>query len=215
MRCGTFWTNNGVGLLPPLWFFLTASPQQGDRSLRLRNMPEERTHRYFWSGFGNDKPARDLRLSDLLASEIVFVDDTANFNIKLTAEGFVGETVVVKLIREGDSAILDQKSVTVTENGVAQKIRLSHRPDTMGEFDYAVVVDAAEGEVNRDNNRETQHVSVRDETIRVLLAGSLPSFEYTYLKRLLNRQVKKNRSQCEIDRTRNSVTVSRSRLRKN
>jgi len=146
----------------------------------------------FLIGLGNDKPARDLRLTDLLASDVVFVDDTANFDMKLTAEGFEGESVTVKLIREGESAALDQKTVAITEDGVAQKIRLSHRPDTMGEFDYAVVVEPAEGEMNRDNNRETKHVSVRDETIRVLLAGSFPTFEYTYLKRLFSRQVKKS-----------------------
>jgi len=38
------------------------------------------------------------------------------------------------------------------------------------------------GESNRDNNRETRHVSIRKEKIRVLLADSGPRWEFRYLK---------------------------------
>jgi hypothetical protein len=42
-------------------------------------------------------------------------------------------------------------------------------------------------ESNRDNNRLTRTVSVREEKVRVLLVQSYPSFEYRYLKHMLQR----------------------------
>ncbi|QDU93472.1 VWA domain-containing protein [Lignipirellula cremea] len=142
-------------------------------------------------GLGNEEPARDLRLTDLLASEMVFVDDVANFDVKLSAEGFDGESVVVRLKREDQAGVLDEQTVVLQGPG-AQSVRLSHRPGETGEFEYTVEVEQRKGEINFENNRQSQQVAVRDETIRVLLAQGYPNYEFRYLKSLLGRQLKKS-----------------------
>ena len=44
-------------------------------------------------GIGSDRPARDLKLSDLLVDDVVFVNDIVNFQFKLTASGLAGARV--------------------------------------------------------------------------------------------------------------------------
>ena len=50
-------------------------------------------------GLGNDKPPRDLRLSDLLVDEVVFVGDQVNFDFKVTGSGYAGRRATVRLTR--------------------------------------------------------------------------------------------------------------------
>ena len=51
-------------------------------------------------GVGSDRPARDLKLSDLEVEDVVFVNDLVHFRFKLTAAGFAGKTVSIVLRRE-------------------------------------------------------------------------------------------------------------------
>ena len=38
----------------------------------------------FFVGLGSDRPLRELKLSDLLVDDVVFVDDLVHFRFKLT-----------------------------------------------------------------------------------------------------------------------------------
>lgn len=51
----------------------------------------------YFIGLGSDRPVRDLKLSDLIVDDIVFVNDVVNFECKLTASGFAGRKVSVAL----------------------------------------------------------------------------------------------------------------------
>ena len=60
-------------------------------------------------------------------------------------------------------------------------------PSVPGEIDLAIEVPPLPEELNHENNRETRHLSVRKEKIRVLLADSSPRWEFRYLKTLFER----------------------------
>jgi hypothetical protein len=123
----------------------------------------------FLVGLGDPEPPRDIRLSDLLVDEIVFVDDLVNFDFKLTATGYEGKRVAVRLTQEGRSGPpLDEKQVTLAADDQAQNVRLAFRPQEQGDFEYVVEVEPQEGEANLDNNREVREVRVRDESLRAL-----------------------------------------------
>lgn len=142
----------------------------------------------FLVGLGSSRPPRDLRLSDLLVEDIVFAGDVVNFDFKLSGAGFGGEEVEVRLRQKGVSQPLVTQRVRIGEDDRQQSIRLSHRPEEEGEFEYTVEVEPREGESTVENNRESRTVTVRNATIRVLLVQSYPSHEYDYLKALLGRQ---------------------------
>lgn len=153
----------------------------------------------FFIGLGSDQPARNLRVSDLLADDVAFVNDLVNFDFKLTAEGYDGP-VTVRLKRKGDVAVLAQQTVQIPKGGSGQSLRLSHRPDKKGEFEYTVETDVKEGETSKQDNRLTRTVRVTEETIRVLFVQSGPSYEFRFLKTMLERELNRNEPKDTKDR---------------
>ncbi len=141
----------------------------------------------FVVGLGSDRPARDLKLSDLLVDDVAFVDDVVTFDCKLTATGFRGQKVSVVLREKGHPAILATVEVTAGADNEPTEVRLPFRPTQIGRFDYVVEVEPQQGEFQVENNRQTHTVEVRRDKLRVLLVQSYPSFEYRYLRNMLQR----------------------------
>ena len=141
----------------------------------------------FTVALGNERPNRDLLVSDLLVDDVVFVDDVVNFEFKLTGHGFAHRQVDVVLREKDSTAPLAKTTVTVGADGEAQKVRIPYRPTQVGEFDFVVEVPALPDEAQSDNNRQQRLVSVRKGQIRVLFAQAYPSYEFRYLKHLLER----------------------------
>ena len=142
-------------------------------------------------GLGSEQPPRDVRLSDLLVDDIAFVGDVLNFDFELHSVGLAGRQATVRLTRDKASTPLAAVTVKLTDDNSPQSIRLSHRPQEEGDFDYTIEIDSFDDEQNHDNNRLTRRISIRNSTIRVLLVQSSPSYEYRYLSNLLSRATKR------------------------
>ena len=138
-------------------------------------------------GIGSDRAPRDVEIADVLVDEAVFVDDLVGFTVQIKATGLGGESAQVVLRRDGESAPLAEQGITLGADGQPQTVFLTHRPTTAGDIAYVVEVAAGDDESNRDNNRVRRSVAVRDEKIRVLLAFGYPSYEFRFLKTLLER----------------------------
>lgn len=141
----------------------------------------------FTVGLGSENPVLDLELADLLVDEVVFVDDVVNFEYKLTGRGLAGKTVEVALREKDDSTVLAQMKATIAEDGKPQRLQLPYRPTKVGEFEYVIEVEGLADEAQLENNRQARLVSVRKEQIKVLLAQAYPSYEFRYLKNMLER----------------------------
>ena len=99
-----------------------------------------------------------------------------------------------------DGEILAEETMAVAVDGEERTVRLTFRPDREGEFPYHVTVEpanvaAAPGqnpfdEETLDNNVRNMTVTVRNDTLRVLLVQGGPSWEYRHLKTLLERTIK-------------------------
>ncbi len=156
----------------------------------------------FLVGLGNPDPPRDVRLSDLLVDDVVFVDDLVSFDFKVTASGFEGNRVTVRLRQKGDSGPpLDEIRITLGADGHSQSVRLATRPEQEGEFEYVVQVEDQKGEANVDNNLETRVIRVRDETLRVLFVQAYPNYEFRFLKSLLGRVLKRDSQEKSVQLT--------------
>ena len=136
---------------------------------------------------GSASPDRDLEVSDLLVDDAVFVDDIVNFECKLSGAGYPGRRVDVVLRLADKPEPLARTTVTVPTDGAPQKVRVPYRPREVGEFEYVVEVAPLPDETRPENNRQSRVVSVRKEQVRVLLVQGYPSFEFRYLKQLLQR----------------------------
>ncbi|MEO8499064.1 MAG: hypothetical protein ABI614_28705, partial [Planctomycetota bacterium] len=141
-------------------------------------------------GLGSEQPPRDVRLSDLLVDDVAFVGDVLNFDVQLHSVGLAGRKATVRLRRDEEPTPLAAVTVNLTDDDAPIAVRLPHRPQEEGDFNYAIEVDSFDDEPNRDNNRLTRRISVRNSTIRVLLVQSSPSYEYRYLQNLLSRATK-------------------------
>jgi len=141
----------------------------------------------FTVGLGDERPVRDLELSDLLVEDVVFAGDVVNFEFQLTGAGFAGRKVRIVLREKDKPGVLAEMEATVGPDGRPQRLRLPYRSNEVGKFRYVVQVEALEGERETKNNSESQTVTVSDEKVRVLLVQAYPSYEYRYLANMLER----------------------------
>ena len=142
----------------------------------------------FTVGLGSEQPVRDLELADLLVDEVVFVDDVVNFECKLTATGLRRPHGRRHAARAGQARRAGpHQSDASGQTALPQRVQLPYRPTEVGEFEYVVEVEHLADEARPDNNRQQRLVSVRKEQIRVLLVQAYPSYEFRYLKNMLDR----------------------------
>ena len=145
-------------------------------------------------GVGCDRPARDLKLSDLEVEDVVFVNDLVHFRFKLTAAGFAGKKVSI-VLHEGPSAgnseekgpVVGRIEVAVAADGRSQEVVLPHRPPQTGQFRYTIDVEPPSGGLPVRHPPLVRSIRVSEEKIRVLLVEGGPRFEYRFLYNLLGR----------------------------
>ena len=166
-------------------------------------------------GLGSDHPPRDVELADVLVDNVVFVNDLVSVHVQVKATGLEGEPAKITLRREDkinasdatesastgstgaskpDSAgstsastVVAEQTIVLPPTGQTISTHLVDRPTTPGDFEYVVEIAPVLEETNLDNNRQQRTISVRDEKIRVLLIHGYPSYEFRFLKTLLER----------------------------
>ncbi len=138
-------------------------------------------------GVGDQRPPRDVRLTDLLVDDTVFLGDAVHFDFTLTGRGFDAEPVQLWLKQRDRDDVLARQAITLPGDGTARSIRMTYAPTAAGEFEFVVGAEPLANESNLDNNRLVQRVRVQDETIRVLFVQEYPSWEFRNLKALLQR----------------------------
>ena len=138
-------------------------------------------------GLGSEQPVRDLRLSDLLVDDVVFVGDLVNFDFTLAGDGFPDEEIEISVRRADGQGETVTEIARLTSPSDSRPVRLTFEAIEEGNHQFIVEVASRDGEVTTDNNRLTATVDVRDEVTRVLLVQAYPSFEYHYLNTLLSR----------------------------
>ena len=144
-------------------------------------------------GLGSPEPARDLELTELLVDDVVFVDDAVRFQAKLSARGFQGQKVVVRLKErgrlgrpQGGTRARDQGGRRARD-GQPERVELVHRPKKTGERTFIIEVEPRPRELQTDNNRIERVITVRKEKLKVLYLDSEPRYEFRYLKNYLER----------------------------
>jgi hypothetical protein len=143
-------------------------------------------------GLGNAHPPRDVRLTDLLVESEAFVNDLVHFDFKVAASGVAGSRVKVVLRRKGSVEKLAEETVTIEKEQEIQSVRLMHRPNQEGEWNYEIALEAASPDANPENDILSATVQVHNATIRVLLVQAAPSYEYRFLKTMLERELNPN-----------------------
>jgi uncharacterized membrane protein len=158
-----------------------ASLDNAGRDLRNAGVP------LFAIGLGSTEPPRDIELADVLVDDVVFVNDVIRFEAKVKATGLAGQPAKITLRRAGVEQPLQEQTVALPASGKTLTVEFMDRPTAAGQAEYTVEVAPRGDETNKTNNRLSRTVSVRDAKIRVLLAYGYPSYEFRFLKSLLDR----------------------------
>jgi hypothetical protein len=161
----------------------TAGPSLADaaRKARHRGVP------LFYIGLGSSQPVRDLKLSDLMVDDVVFVNDIVSFECQLSAAGLQGSKATVVLHEKGKSDVLAKTEIALGPDDQSQTVRLVYRPTQLGQFEYVAEARVKEGELQLKDISRSRIVQVRKGKIRVLLAQAGPGFEFRYLRNVLQR----------------------------
>jgi hypothetical protein len=143
-------------------------------------------------GLGNDRPPRDIRLADLLVESEAFVNDLVHFDFKVAASGVEGQPIQVVLRRKGHPEKLAEETVQLSQESEVQSMRLTHRPAEEGEWEYEIALETRTPDANPENDRIAATVQVHNASIRVLLVQAAPSYEFRFLKTMLERELNPN-----------------------
>ncbi|MFO0817448.1 MAG: hypothetical protein U1A77_05875 [Pirellulales bacterium] len=158
---------------------------EGAAAARRRQIP------LYCVGVGSERAPIDIRLSDLLADDVAFVGDLVTFEARLFVTGFGGRSVKARLVRSDRGTVVAEQAVLLPAEPGNVPVRLAFRPTTPGDYPLTMVVESLAGEATTENNRLARRVTVREETLKVLLVQAYPSYEYRYLKTMLQRQLKR------------------------
>ena len=138
-------------------------------------------------GVGSEKPNRELLIADLVVDEIVFVNDYVDFDFKITAHGLEGTPIEVVLRDVNTGEVVQRREVVGGADGIVTRQTLSDRPTRLGQREYAIEAKVAGSGSQEVSARLSRSIEVRDDPIKVLLVQDSPSFEFKYLKHLLER----------------------------
>lgn len=171
---------------------------EASQDLRRKGIP------LFVVGLGTQEPQRDLRLTDLLVNEAVFVNDLVHFDARVEATGYTGD-VAVRLINADTDQTLAETRLTLEAGAGQVPVRLAWRPADKGDYSIRTEVDVVAGEVNDENNHLTRKIRVSEAKLKVLLVQSGPSFEFRFLKTMLERELNRDDDASNEDRGFHSV----------
>ena len=152
-----------------------SSPQEMAVELKSRNI------RLFPVGIGMPENI-DVRIENILMDDLLFIDDEVEVKVNFAASGIEQGILPVQL-KLGDK-ILKSKNVEVRNGRFSESFVI--KPEQKGDFNFSVQIEPYHDEFFMENNTQNKQVKVIDAEIRVLLAVQNPSWEYRYLKGMLD-----------------------------
>ncbi len=169
--------------------------------LSVEDISALNTHIYA-IGVGSPQPPKDILIQNVDVLPIAYTGHETVIQIHVVQTGYSNESIRVSLREVGTNRLVDASILNFTEENVEQSIALNgHRlmkgtqhlvelkltPQTEGNFQYKVKLPTLEGELTDTNNEKTFSLKVVKAKLNVLYFEGRPRWEYTFLKRTLER----------------------------
>jgi uncharacterized membrane protein len=135
-------------------------------------------------GVGDPTPPRDLKLSRVEVSPIVYTEHNVPIRVTVDHTGYSGSQSRVSLMT--DNQVVDSVPITLTDAST-QMIEFALNPQEEGTFQYVVSVPMLEGELTAENNTRSFPLKVVKTKLNLLYIEGEPGWEYAFLKRTLER----------------------------
>ena len=154
------------------------SPTEAATQLRMRDVP------VYTVGVGSPYPLPDIEITSLDAPTFGVVNKPTRVPFSITSTFAKDVPVSVTLSStDGDEMTAQYK---VPANGVLREAFVWN-PKKVGQYTLSLDVPAIEGECVSANNNLSAPISIRKESLKVLVVDSFPRWEYRYLRNALAR----------------------------
>ncbi len=164
-----------------------ASEGDQDKLSTIADLVRRRGIPLFVVPVGSDAVGRDVELMDVEIDEIAFKGDPIAIAGRIRTPGISSGKIPVVIQRDGGPAPLTTVEVTPRADGQPVRFETTVTLQEAGEYDFTIEVPLQPEELDKTNNRQRRHVSVREERLKVLLIEGAPRYEFRYLKQWLER----------------------------
>lgn len=139
---------------------------------------------------GTPQGPRNVRITELESSPVVFVRDTTEIAALVESRGLVGQTVSVTLEQRpvgGAWTEIGSEDLVLGEDGTIGRVSFRVTPEATGQFEYRARTGDVGPEVTDADNTASATIKVVRQKIRVLLVAGYPSPEFQFLRNALLR----------------------------
>ena len=142
-------------------------------------------------GVGNLQQPKDLKISKIEVSPVVYMEHDVPVRIAVQHMGYAGSKIRLSLVQVADSVhggnrVVDAASITLTSQPT-QVVEFTLNPQEEGSFQYVASVPILPDELTPENNEKVFPLKVVKTKLQILYIDGLPRWEYTFLKRTLER----------------------------
>ncbi len=148
---------------------------------------------------GPQKWSKDLRIVRLVHDEVGYQGKPSTIEIEIESRGFE-ELVVPVRIRSGGKT-LGTSEVRLIGADARQKVTLEFVPQDMGIRNFSVSLPTQPDEELTDNNARSFSMKIMKSKLKILLAAGYPSWELTFLKRVIEGSADFDYDLSVFDRT--------------
>ena len=146
-------------------------------------------------GVGSVEPPKDIQIQDVDYTPIAYTNHESIIRVTVVQTGYTGKTTQLSLREMTRKTLVDTATLTFNQSQNAtpasattkQVVELKLTPQVEGNFQYTVELPVLDGELTEANNQKTFSVKVVKAKLNVFYLEGRPRWEYTYLKRALQR----------------------------
>ena len=146
-------------------------------------------------GVGSVEPPKDIQIQHIDYTPVAYTNHESIIRVTVVQTGYTGKTARLSLREMTRKTLVDSATLTFNRpqntasagTTTKQVVELKLMPQVEGNFQYTVELPVLDGELTETNNQKTFSVKVVKAKLNVFYLEGRPRWEYTYLKRALQR----------------------------
>ncbi len=154
------------------------TPASAATNLRMKNIP------VYAVGIGSEERLPDIKLASMDAPTFGIAGKTLRLPFQIVS--WLPRDKEVNITLTGTRGDKIEKVIRVPGMGQVRDT-LNWLPTKVGEYNLKIQIPVDDGEINPDNNEFEFPITIKSETLKVLVVDSYPRWEYRYLRNALER----------------------------
>ena len=146
-------------------------------------------------GVGAVEPPKDIQIQRVDYTPIAYTNHESVIRVNVVQTGYTGKTTQLSLREVESKRLVDAVTLTFSSDqevnavdaSTKQMIELKLTPQAEGNFQYSVILPTLDGELTEANNQKTFSMKVVKARLNVFYLEGRPRWDYTFLKRTLER----------------------------